>query len=275
MRTTNSINVTVIITTYNWPEALKMVLVSMIGQSKLPDEVIVADDGSRDSTRLLIQNYQKDFPCPLIHCWQEDLGFRPGHIRNKAIALATGDYIIVIDGDMILKPQFVEDHIYNARKKMVIAGKRMKMSKRLSQQVLNNKTSPSFFSLGFLSERSILLQWRWLSKIRSTRENNSNKVISANFSFWREDAIKVNGFNEDFLGWGPEDKEFCLRLIHSGCQKLKLRNAANAYHLYHNDNEMSMIPKNNAIYNNTLKNKLSWCENGIDKHLKISKLLSD
>ena len=101
---------TLIITTYNWKEALKSVLESVKRQTVLPDEVIVADDGSREDTKAMIDQMREGFPVPLVHSWHEDNGFQLSMSRNRAIAKASGDYLIMIDGDMVLSQTFIESH---------------------------------------------------------------------------------------------------------------------------------------------------------------------
>ena len=107
---------TLLITTYNWPKALELVLYSVLHQHVMPDEVVIADDGSTEETKKLIDRYADKMPVPVIWVWQEDKGFRRTSILNKAIAKATGDYIIQVDGDVVLSSHFVEDHIEMAQK---------------------------------------------------------------------------------------------------------------------------------------------------------------
>ena len=121
--------VSVIITTYNRPDALLLVLQSIESQTKLPEEVIIADDGSDDNTEKLITNYQESSSLNIIHSWQEDKGFRVSKSRNKAIAKSSYDYIILIDGDMILHTEFIRDHINNAEPGFFIQGSRVLLSK--------------------------------------------------------------------------------------------------------------------------------------------------
>ena len=113
-----------IISTYNRPDALALCLESVKRQTLLPDEVIVGDDGSRDETKQLIERFQKDFPVPLIHVWQEDDGFRLAMCRNKCIAKAKHEYIIQVDGDVILHTRFVGDHVASAQRGCYIKGGR-------------------------------------------------------------------------------------------------------------------------------------------------------
>ena len=102
---------TLIITTYNWPESLLLVIESVKHQSIIPDEIIIADDGSLEDTRDLIIKFQKNSNLNIIHSWQKDIGFRAARSRNNAIFRSSGDYIVLIDGDTILHTNFVQDHI--------------------------------------------------------------------------------------------------------------------------------------------------------------------
>lgn len=94
--------ISLIATTYNRPDALRLCIESIGRQTLVPFEVIIADDGSTDDTRTLIERMRKDFPCPIVHAWQEDLGFRAAEVRNNALRLCKGDYVVFIDGDIII-----------------------------------------------------------------------------------------------------------------------------------------------------------------------------
>ena len=128
--------VSVIITTYNRPDALLLVLQSIECQTKLPEEVIIADDGSNDNTEKLIINYQESSSLNIIHSWQKDKGYRVAKARNKAIAKASGDYIIMIDGDMILHSQFIHDHAKNAQLGYFVQGSRALLTKFTTKQAI-------------------------------------------------------------------------------------------------------------------------------------------
>ena len=130
-----------IIATYNWPKALELVLLSLIGQSTLPDEIIIADDGSTNETKLLIDKYQQKIK--IQHIWQKDNGFQKTSILNKAVALAKGDYIIQIDGDIVLHKHFIKDHVKTAKKKTFIHGSRVFLNKELTEKAIK-KLSRSF-----------------------------------------------------------------------------------------------------------------------------------
>ena len=134
--------VSLIISTYNRPDALAVTLNSVLQQTRMPDEVIVGDDGSTQETAAVIASFVSRFSVPLIHVWHEDNGFRLAQIRNKSIAKATGDYIIQVDGDLVLHPCFVEDHVMTARPHAFVKGTRTRLTKRFSEVLCAGKIPP-------------------------------------------------------------------------------------------------------------------------------------
>ncbi len=254
-----------IITTYNRSDALELVLLSVMKQDSLPDEVIIADDGSGEETRELIERYQVLFPVPLKHCWHDDLGFRLSAIRNKAIAMAKEEYIIMIDGDMVLPSGFVADHKRHAWKGRFIQGSRVLLLKERTARMLARKEfSVSFFD-GGISNRFNAMKNRLLSRIFSYYRSGHTRVRGANLSFWRSDVLAVNGFNEDFAGWGREDSEFAVRMNNAGIRRKHIKFEGAGFHLYHPEHSRKQLPVNDAILARTIELGLQRCENGIYK----------
>jgi len=256
-----------IITTYNWPEALELVLLSVLKQSTPPNEIIVADDGSSEKTRSIIENFKFKSKVPIIHSWQEDKGFRLSRSRNLAIAIAKYEYIIVSDGDMILHSDFVKNHIENAQKGVYLQGGRVLLQPNFSNKLLSNKSFivPSIFSKN-IKNRLNALRSNSLSRLYAQRLNqNLNRIRGCNFSLYKSDILKVNGFNEDFVTWGQEDSEFVQRLYNSGLYRRNLKFSALQYHLYHKEGKSQV--NNMQLLSNTIDKQLTWCKNGIDKHL--------
>tara|TARA_B100000795_G_C22723920_1_gene408624 strand:+ start:341 stop:1138 length:798 start_codon:yes stop_codon:yes gene_type:complete len=255
---------TLIITTYNWPEALLLVMKSIEGQVILPDEVIVADDGSSKKTKDLINDFNKKSKLSIIHSWQEDIGFRASRSRNNAILKATGDYIILIDGDTILHDNFVKDHIANIESGFFVQGSRVLLSEKQTKITLSKKlVNFSFLTLG-LKNRKNCIHSKLLARIFSNKKNHLRSIKSCNMAFYRKDCLHVNGFNNDFEGWGREDSEFVARLINSGVKRKNIRFNAIQFHLWHNENSRKLLEKNDAILNESINNLTQWCENGIN-----------
>jgi len=259
--------ISLIITTYNWEKALEQVIHSVLIQSVLPDEVIIADDGSKSPTKELIREFQKTSPIPIIHSWQEDLGFRAAMSRNKAIAKASNDYLITIDGDIILHPEFIKDHKKHAGKNQFTIGPRVILSEKTSKLIFNKKMSTvSYFTKG-IKNRKNTVQSSFLSKCFSCKTSTLKGIRSCNMGFWKEDVITINGFNEDFTGWGREDSEFAVRLFNAGIKRKNIKFNAIGYHLYHADNTRNNLEKNDEILERTISDKIFRCKNGLDKYI--------
>ncbi len=255
-----------IITTYNWPEALEFTLLSTFKQSTLPSEIIIADDGSTEVTAQLIEKMQELSPVPLIHSWQEDQGFRLARSRNFAISKSSSKYIIIVDGDMILHKHFIKGHLNCSNKDSFLQGSRVILNDIYSKKLLQNKnTNVNIFS----SHVKNTLNGIYLplfSKLICKKNRRTHKGIrGCNFSFFKDDILKVNGFNEDFTTWGREDSEFVERLYNVGLHRKNLKFGGIQFHIYHN--ESSSNSGNDAILQKAIDEKLTWCENGIDKHL--------
>lgn len=253
--------------TYNWPEALELLLLSILKQTVLPDEVIIADDGSKEETTHLIQEFQKIFPVPLIHVWHEDVKNRKPRIMNKAIAQAKYEYIIEIDGDIIMHKNFVEDHLRFAEKGHYLFGSRVNIQKEILSEIFTKKTTAfHFFSKG-IKKRGRTIHLPLFMIFAKSEDKRSRKLRGCNMSFWREDFIKVNGFNEDLVGWGIDDSEMIQRLHNLGIKGKRLKHAGIAYHIYHPEQSKSHIEVNLEIERNTTNQKITFIEKGINQFL--------
>jgi len=198
-----------LITTYNWPEALELVLESVKLQSVYPDEIVIADDGSTEETKNLISRFEKSISVPLKHLWHEDIGFTKTIILNKALSEINSDYIIQIDGDVILHKHFVKDHIKLSEENVYLFGSRISIKEEYSKKVLSNKKIKFYWTNNGLLRKTRAIYLPFFSKYLGKKSNvNSGKLRGCNMSYWKKDAITINGYNEDFIGWGYEDFNF-------------------------------------------------------------------
>lgn len=253
--------------TYNWPEALELLLLSIKNQSVLPNEVIIADDGSKEETTQLIQKFQADFPVTLIHIWHEDNGNQKPKIMNKAIAKAKYEYIIEIDGDIIMHKDFVKDHLNFAQKGQYLFGSRVNIQKNILEKIFREKiTSFHFFSEG-IKKRTRTLRMPIFMQFEKEHATISKKLRGCNMSFWKEDFITINGFNENLVGWGVDDSEMIQRLHNIGIVGKRLKHAGIAYHIYHKEQDKSHISVNNAIEDEVREQKIKYIEKGINQYL--------
>tara|TARA_R110002111_G_scaffold256979_3_gene324761 strand:+ start:112295 stop:113116 length:822 start_codon:yes stop_codon:yes gene_type:complete len=243
----------VIITTYNWPAALEVVLTGYLSQQRPPDELIIADDGSTQDTRAVIDAFRKQAPFPVKHVWHADEGFRAGAIRNRAIQNSEADYIVFTDGDCIPAPWFLQQHHCLAERGWFLSGNRVLCSQNFSQEVLQKKTP--------------LHTWSWRQWLRARQYKQINRISpllkiplgrwyrrrlakewkgakTCNLSVWKEDLLAVNGFDEDYTGWGMEDSDLVLRLIRNGVYHKDARFAAPVFHLWHPENSRDQLEEN-------------------------------
>lgn len=262
--------VSVIVTTYNWPEALEVVLRALAQQQRPPDEVVVADDGSREDTRRLLERIAHDYPIALRHSWHEDNGFRVALARNRAIAASHGDYVILLDGDMVAHPMFIADHLRAARPGSFVQGMRVLTDAVGRDRLLSGETSTlGFFDRG-LSRRRHTLRIPPLAalSLRVTRGRSSMAIKTCNQGWWREDLIALNGFDDRYEGWGREDKDLAVRAFHAGLQRRSLRFAGLAAHLYHPERHEDGASPNEALLHETKASGRVRSVLGLDRHLQ-------
>lgn len=251
--------VSLFLTTYNWPQALTLCLQSLMHQTVLPDEVIVADDGSGEATRGVVEHFKTIAPFDLVHCWQPDDGYRINAIRNKAIAAASHPYIIQLDGDIIAHPRFVADHLAFARPGRFVIGRRNKISKADTQRFCEDGKADKLHS--FRNSLVAILHQHLLYNHTSVKG-----VRGCNVAFWKEDAYKVNGYDLSMTSKGPNDKEFCARLVNAGVKAYNLKFYAIAYHLYHGEEGLrTNYEQVNGIYRETLASGKVTCGRGLNE----------
>lgn len=261
----------IVISTYNWPAALRLCFQSVLKQSVLPSEIIIADDGSKEETRELIEQFKKYSVVPVVHVWQPDEGFQLAKIRNKAIAKASQPYIVQVDGDLILHPHFLEDHLHLRENGYFISGSRVLLSEETSRVLLANQSIN--VHRHYLSNRNFLNRFRnkLLRNILSTRYKVRGKhayyVKGCNMSFWRRDLLRVNGYNEDFTGWGREDSELAIRLINAGVKKKFLKMGGVTYHLYHKEASRELEEGNTRMMEQSIEERRKFAEKGVSQYL--------
>jgi glycosyltransferase involved in cell wall biosynthesis len=261
----------ILISTYNWKEALNLVFKSILMQTKMPDEILIADDGSDENTRQLIRDFSKKIKVPVKHVWQEDIGFRKAMILNKTIAQSTSDYIIQIDGDCIVHNCFIQDHINNCKKQQYLYGSRVNILAEHLPKLFQNKIILFNFFSKEIKNRTRTLHFPLISKFYKAHKKISNKFRGCNVSYWYSDFLAVNGYNEDFEGWGREDSDLAIRMGNLGVKAKRLRYAAILYHIYHKTNLKHNFELNDSIQEKTINEKIIRCKKGVDQYLFESK----
>ncbi|SDE59233.1 glycosyltransferase family 2 protein [Riemerella columbipharyngis] len=263
------IETSLLISTYNWPEALDLVLRSVQVQTILPDEILIADDGSGKETQTLIENWSKKSNVPIKHIWQEDKGFRLAEVRNQAIAQSQYGYIIQIDGDVVLHPYFVEDHKRFAQENCFVTGSRTLLPKEVTEEAfITKKINFSPFTKGiknrFNAVRFPIFNF-FYKPTNTPLEAMPHRIRGCNMGFWKQDLLDVNGYDEDFVGWGREDSDLVIRLAKKGCFRKKIKLAALQFHLYHKENSKHNLELNDQLMKRAMNAPDFWAKNGICK----------
>lgn len=256
---------TVLITTYERADALDAVLRSLARQIDSPEEVIIADDGSGPATRAVIERFAAAVRYPVLHERHEHDGFRVCRIRNRAIARATGEYIVQLDGDMVLHPAFLADHRASVRPGCYVQGTRILCDEALTRRLLDREPhtiTPRTRGIGGL-RRTYAAHLPALGRALVRLANTFIAVKGCNQGFWRRDLERVNGYNENMTGWGSEDKELAVRLENSGVRRRTLFLAGIAYHLHHAPAARDRHGINQSILARTREQRLVRCEHGI------------
>ncbi len=269
-------HIAVVITTYNRPDALAAVLDGFLAQTDPGFEIIVADDGSTDETRQVIENYRSRAPFPLRHAWQEDQGFRAAAARNLAVAATMADYVIFTDGDCIPPADFIARHRALAEPGWFVSGNRVLLSENFTRRVLQEL-------LPVHQRRAIAwlgARWRgeinrWLPTLRlpipgSLRRSQPDRWKGAktcNLAVWRHDLIKINGLDEAYSGWGMEDSDLVVRLLHAGVRHKNGRFAVPVLHLWHKEYDRGALPENIARLDALLHSSRIRAVQGLDQYL--------
>jgi len=259
-----------VITTHERPDALAAVLDSVGRQDIAPDEIVIADDGSGPATQAVIAGFVSRSAVPVLEVSQPHEGFRAARLRNLGVAATQADYLVFIDGDMLLHPDFIADHQRLAHPGFYSQGVRVQTDAALTEKLIAGSAAlPSFWSAGLGGLRRLyLLRSPWLASMTRTLANGFIAIKSCNLAAWRDDLVRVNGFNEAFVGWGPEDKELCARLENAGVRRQTLLFGGIALHLHHASVSRAALPANQARLAEAQRTRLVRCNRGLDAHLR-------
>jgi glycosyltransferase involved in cell wall biosynthesis len=270
-------SVSLIITTYQRPQALRLVLDSLSRLTTLPLEVIIADDGSTEPTKKVIDDWQKKLPFPLIHAWQKDDGFRAAAARNKAALASSGNYLIFLDGDCLVFPDFIQNHIQLSGHNKMVIGSRILCSQELTSKMENGLENPldwhfhSWIKAKFSKRINRILPLIRLADfwVRNLRGKKWRGVRTFNLAVWRDDFFAANGFDERFQGWGHEDADLAIRLIKNGIQRKDGQFSIPVLHLWHQESDRTELNRNEKLLNVTLHSTNARAFLGIDQYKKI------
>ena len=243
--------ISVVVSTYERPDALGAVVRGLSRQSDGNFEVVIADDGSGVATATVIAEWKAKLGVPLAHCRHEHAGFRAAEIRNRAIMASKGSYCIFLDGDCIPRPDFIARHRALAEPGWFVAGNRILLSEALTADVLAQKLEPEQWSLASLVSRRGINRiapalYVPLGPLRKAEPKRWEGARTCNLAVARADLDRVDGFDASYNGWGLEDSDLAIRLIHAGVKRKDGRFATGVFHLWHRENDRASLSANQA-----------------------------
>jgi glycosyltransferase involved in cell wall biosynthesis len=269
--------ISVVITTYNRPDALASVVRACFMQNDKNFEIIIADDGSPANTRACVEQLAAASPVPLRHVWQADLGFRAAMARNRGTLAASGDYIVFLDGDCIPQRDFIARHRALSQPGYLVSGSRILMSERLTRRVLDGGIDLGDIGpaarlgwrlRGDLNKTLQPLGLRWPDLGRTSGKFKWRRIKSCNLGVWRSDLERVNGFDESFVGWGYEDSDLVLRLFHAGVLRKDGAFATEVFHLWHREAQRDQESSNRRVVLERADSKITQAVKGLREHAR-------
>jgi glycosyltransferase involved in cell wall biosynthesis len=265
--------ISLIVATYNRPDALGAVLGAFARQSDRDFEIVVADDGSGPATRELVAAQERRLDVALTHVWHEDRGFRLAAIRNRAIAASRGRYCIFLDGDCIPRPDYVAAHRRLARPGCFVTGNRVLLARELTERVLAQSAEPERWGLATWAKLRAQGQINRLAPLvalpagplRRLRSRAWRGARACNLAVWRSDVDRVDGFDAAFCGWGREDSDFLIRLLRSGVRRTDGNFATGVLHLWHPESDRSALPENERRLDEVVRSERVRARDGLSR----------
>lgn len=267
-------NTAVIVTTYNRPDALAAVLKGYWSQSDRDFTLVVADDGSTEETKAVVGSFARRNEIVVAHVWQEDRGFRAAAIRNRAVASTNAEYIIFTDGDCVPSRDFVKAHKELAEPGYFLGSNRVLVGETLTSRVLREQLPihgwcwSDWASAWFQREVNRLLPLIRLPNgmFRKASPDRWEGIKTCNLSAWRSDLVRVNGLDESYEGWGLEDSDLVIRLLHAGVKHKSARWAASVFHLWHQEQPRLQLHENQKRLDELLQSTAIKATVGLDRY---------
>ncbi len=268
------IKASVILAFYNRVDYLRLVLAGFERQSFKNFEIIIADDGSSPKAVEEVEKLSAAFSNPIIHLWQEDKGFRKNKILNRAITSARSDYLLFVDADCVPHSEFVNEHFNSGQKGTCLTGRRVNLSERITSRL-----TPQNIQKGFLEDKSLLLITDGIfgksfdvekgfyfrnNFLRNFFNKKKRGLLGCNFSIYKEDILKINGFDERYEAPSiGEDTDVEYRLSLCGIKVQSLNNIAVQYHLYH---RLQARPEENLkLFGEVKRRNIYFTSHGIEQ----------
>jgi len=263
--------ISVIVTTFNREDALNAALRALSRQSDRNFEIVIADDGSRADTARLVESWKPRLPVPLKYVRHEHRGFRGGEIRNRGIRASSGGLCIFLDGDCLARPDFITRHRRLYEPGWFVAGNRILLSPELTRAVLARGLEAETWNFTMLVRgrltggvnRLMPALHLPLGRLRKLHARDWQGAKTCNLAVARSDLDRVDGFDNAYAGWGLEDSDLVVRLLHAGVRRKDGRFATGVLHLWHAQNDRSQLAANRERLEETIGSSRIYALRGL------------
>jgi glycosyltransferase involved in cell wall biosynthesis len=232
--------ISLIIAVYKKPEFLELVLESCLNQSFKNFEILIADDGSGEEIRSLLERFRGKFTYPIVHCWHEDLGFRKTIIVNQSVLRAKAEYVVFIDGDCILHHKFLASHWNYKKRNTIISGRRVRLGEKITSELTSEDIrSRKIEKINFWVKKCIAKDVKHgiyiplFYYLENCFRIKMWRILGCNFSMFRSDFLSINGYDQRIIGRGMEDSNLNERALLKGIAIRSIVREALQYHLFH------------------------------------------
>jgi len=265
------VSLSLIVSTFDQPHVLAKTCAGIQRQTQPPTEILISDDGSAEPTRELVKKFSESSSVPVKHIWHPHEGFRKTMILNKTVAAASGDYLVFTDGDCVPHPKFIEEHAALAEKGFWVQGRRCFVKEEFVPEFeADQMPAWGWMLAGKITGASKGIRWPIPIFRRDTRQRG---IIGCNMGFWREDVLAINGFDEDYTGWGTgEDSDIGTRLYNLGRRRKFVYGRAITFHLDHPKLPRPHHAASLARLAETIAQRKIACINGINHHINTPSL---
>lgn len=259
--------ISLIIPVYKNITFLDMIIESLKKQSYKNFELIITEDAENIEMRKFICEKKKEVNFDLIHISQEDRGFRKNKALNNALKIAKGDLLIFVDGDCILHYKFIEEYKKAYNEGDCFIGRRQELGINFTKKIIElRKVKFSIFDIIFSdSNRKEFRESIYLLGLK--RKSEKLSLLGSNYGVKKEILIKINGFDEDYTGYGWEDCDLEWRLRKVGAKFISMKGRAIQYHMWHPENMNEGIEgeNNRELFNKKIEINNYICKNGLEK----------
>ena len=267
--------ISVIVPIYNRLEHFRALFICLLRQNRQIDELIITDDGSSQQILDYIADLIPKASFKIKHIYQEDKGFRKTRALNNGVINSEGELLVFCDQDLIFGEEYIEYMEKNIKKGCFLLCRPISVNEEekdiiLKKIELSNKYEELLKPLpkDYLESVNKTLKTDRKRRILNILKLSKRgiKLVGMSYAVMKSDYLKVNGYDENYNGWGEEDDDFGNRLYVAGVKGKELKTPNMQIHLWHYSDPTKKHSMNEEYYYKRKKEIFSdknyFCKNG-------------